>query len=145
MDAIVTHCMKEADSKHLSERGWVFLPGFLGRDPEAALMKFAEKLVGPVNCPPRGWAVKTLSPTLESCSRPKSLSRMFGLGSFPLHTDRAHWMVPSRLLLLGCLNPGQQFRRTLVLPVEDLHLEPKERRLLSGGVYLIRNGKVKRF
>src|SRR5215831_5432903 len=35
-----------------------------------------------------------------------SLSTTYGLGSIPIHTDTAHWPVPCRYLVIGCVDPG---------------------------------------
>ena len=39
----------------------------------------------------------------RATSTPNTYSGIFGLGSFPFHTDLAHWRCPPRYLLLRCI------------------------------------------
>jgi L-asparagine oxygenase len=48
-------------------------------------------------------SVQSLKPREAHEVRENQYSRHFGLGSFPLHTDLAHWALPPRYLLLRCL------------------------------------------
>lgn len=48
-----------------------------------------------------------------------SYSSLYGLGSFPLHTDMAHWNVAPRYLLLRCLRPAPAVA-TLVVRCQDV-------------------------
>ena len=47
--------------------------------------------------------VQVLRPRDAKEVSPNRYSGHYGLGSFPLHTDLAHWVVPPRYLLLRCL------------------------------------------
>ena len=47
--------------------------------------------------------VQILRPRDAKEVSPNQYSGHYGLGSFPLHTDLAHWVVPPRYLLLRCL------------------------------------------
>lgn len=47
--------------------------------------------------------VQALRPRGTNEVSPNQYSGHYGLGSFPLHTDLAHWVVPPRYLLLRCL------------------------------------------
>jgi L-asparagine oxygenase len=46
--------------------------------------------------------VQELLPTTPDLTTPNTYSGNFGLGSFPLHTDLAHWAKPPRYLMLRC-------------------------------------------
>jgi len=50
--------------------------------------------------------VATLRPTTESQAHPRSLSRQFGLGAQPLHTDGAHMPLPPDFVVLFCKYPS---------------------------------------
>ena len=63
--------------------------------------------------------VQLLKP-LESKKSTKNLySGNFGLDSFPLHTDLAHWFVPPRYILLRCIE-GAENVFTSVLAIDNL-------------------------
>lgn len=46
------------------------------------------------------FTIDRLSPKRPEQARAGTMSACFGLGAFPLHTDRAHWPIPPRFLLL---------------------------------------------
>jgi alpha-ketoglutarate-dependent taurine dioxygenase len=121
--------------------GWVVLPGVLKEDHERKLLDMAQAFGEPVASRPSGPRVDRLAPVTANHSHPRSLSRVFGMGVFPLHTDTAHWPIPARFVLLACVSPGRAGRKTLLLSISDLSLEPEEHRLLLSGVFLVRNGK----
>lgn len=47
--------------------------------------------------------VHQLQPALAETRPLNTYSGIYGLGTFPLHTDMAHWHVPPRFLMLRCL------------------------------------------
>jgi alpha-ketoglutarate-dependent taurine dioxygenase len=47
--------------------------------------------------------VHQLRPALAEARPLNTYSGNYGLGTFPLHTDMAHWHVPPRFLMLRCL------------------------------------------
>jgi L-asparagine oxygenase len=64
-------------------------------------------------------SVQSLVPRPKSKGRSNDYSGVFGLSTFPLHTDLAHWASPPRYLLLRCVNGSPQVA-TNVLPVTAL-------------------------
>jgi L-asparagine oxygenase len=64
-------------------------------------------------------SVQSLVPRPKSKGRPNDYSGVFGLSTFPLHTDLAHWAWPPRYLLLRCVT-GSPRVATNVLPVTAL-------------------------
>ena len=64
-------------------------------------------------------SIQSLVPRPMSRGRHNDYSGAFGLSSFPLHTDLAHWALPPRYLLLRCIN-GSPRVATHVLPVTAL-------------------------
>jgi L-asparagine oxygenase len=63
--------------------------------------------------------VQSLVPRPTNKGRANDYSGVFGLSTFPLHTDLAHWASPPRYLLLRCVN-GSSRVATNVLPVTAL-------------------------
>ena len=43
--------------------------------------------------------VERISPKMSSQTRPGTMSAIYGMGAFPLHSERAHWRVPPRFLI----------------------------------------------
>lgn len=56
---------------------------------------------GKTMTPWEGRLVQRLSP--KAADTPNSYSGIYGMGSFPFHTDLAHWQEPPRYLMLRCL------------------------------------------
>ncbi len=51
--------------------------------------------------------VQSLTPKSPEKSKPNMYSGNFGLTSFPLHSDLAHWFIPPKYLLLRCIVPNE--------------------------------------
>lgn len=130
------------DATHLNDRGWVELHGALGDDPERSLLALADTLGQVVRSRPRSDLIDRLRPARAEATRLPSLSRRYGTGAFPLHTDTAHWLTPARYILVGCLHPGRQRRATLLIQFQSLQFNPQEEVLLRSGVFLVRNGRA---
>lgn len=58
--------------------------------------------------------VDRLSPRLPKDARPDTMSSCYGAGAFPLHTDRAHWPVPPRYILLRSVGDESDRPTTLL-------------------------------
>jgi L-asparagine oxygenase len=63
--------------------------------------------------------IQSLRPTETESVGKNRYSGHFGLGTFPLHTDLAHWSVPPRYVLLRCV-VGTEDVVTTVLPQTNL-------------------------
>ncbi len=50
---------------------------------------------------------QTLIPHVSDSQPTSSYSGIYGINSFPLHTDMAHWHIPPRYLLLYCVQPAE--------------------------------------
>lgn len=70
-----------------------------------------------------------------------SLSRQYGLAPLPLHTDTAHWTVPCRYLVMGCVSPGPEPTPTILLDSRVVSLTKCEAIACASAVFLIRNGR----
>jgi hypothetical protein len=107
---------------------------------EAEIQDLAILLGDPVSG--RGGAmVERLAPQAPDTAKPKSLSALHGRGSFPLHSDGAHWLKPPRFLLLACAKPGEVPVPTLLQRFSDLGMSDSESKLCESATFLIRNGR----
>jgi len=87
-----------------------------------------------------GALVETIAPRSQENARPASLSRKFGYGALPLHCETAHWIVPCRYIVLGCLEVGCVDTPTILLDGSDLDFSNEERLLARSATFLVRNG-----
>jgi alpha-ketoglutarate-dependent taurine dioxygenase len=85
--------------------------------------------------------VELLAPTEESSAHSRSLSATHGRGSFPMHTDGAHWIQPPRFVVLVCVSPGTRPVPTTLLRFRDLAVSTDERVRLEATPFLVRNGR----
>lgn len=83
----------------LSDNGFAWLPRL---QPELSTTDVVSLLGRIVHVGNKGGA-NLLVPSEESEGTRNRYSGNFGLASFPLHTDFAHWYVPPRLFLLRCI------------------------------------------
>jgi hypothetical protein len=70
-----------------------------------------------------------------------SLSKKFGLGPFPFHTDTAHWAIPGRYLILACLYTGRDGALTRVVDRTQIQLSEVELEAARSAVFFVRNGR----
>lgn len=85
--------------------------------------------------------IDRLCPIHRSAAPPRSLSRIFSTGAFPLHNDTAHWLTPCRFVILACLLPGAANRPTLLLDTKRANLRENETELLHTVPLRITNGR----
>jgi hypothetical protein len=127
----------------LARDGWTdgTLASTSSNEMEAELQGLAESLGTPV-AEKRGMPfVGHLRPISGDASVSNSLSSRFGLGSFPCHTDTAHWPTPCRFVLLACFHTGEGGRNTFLFDSDNLPLSPSEQALLRHSVFKVRNGR----
>ena len=87
----------------------------------AHLVDLANELGKPVSLA-AGTLTKSLFPKSKDDAPMNSMSALFGLGAFPLHTDMAHWHRPARYVLLRSVSSTSN-TPTLVLDTEDFFTE----------------------
>ncbi len=97
----------------IARDGYAFVRSYR---PEADVLVVARALGQPLDPLGRG-AIQELIP--RSNSTPNTYSGSYGLGSFPFHTDLAHWRTPPRYLLLRCVT-GYADVPTLLLDGQDV-------------------------
>jgi hypothetical protein len=126
----------------LASSGWTSfdLPVTEKSDIRGSLLTAAAQL-GTVSRHQNTYPVDTLRPKEGVNVRTNSLSGKYALGAFPCHTDMAHLLVPSRYILLGCVNPGDGDRETILLNACDLPLTSEQRQLLTLTPFRVKNGR----
>lgn len=68
--------------------------------------------------------IREISPQPSNTAPSNTLSSRYGFGSFPFHTDGAHWPRPPRYLILYCQHPGRGQRETLLCnPLPSLRVD----------------------
>jgi hypothetical protein len=129
-------------SDNLRKRGWSSITLSAEAVPSLArsITRIASSLGSIV--PGRGDAsVDHLSPQSSEDARAASLSRKFGYGPLPLHCDTAHWLVPCRYIVLGCVEVGSVEAPTVLLDTVVVRLSKEEHLLARSASYLVRNGR----
>jgi Taurine catabolism dioxygenase TauD, TfdA family len=104
------------------------------------LIEFAEQLGSPVATHRRGPLVARLEPTPAELAPKRSQSGRFGLGSFPFHTDAAHFEVPPHYMVLRSVGTSSR-RPTYLAPFGSLGLMRRETALLEHEVWLVSGGR----
>ncbi|MEO4029985.1 TauD/TfdA family dioxygenase [Chromobacterium vaccinii] len=90
----------------LTQQGWAlamasqFDVSFL----EDFILSVAMRLGLPRRSRNGGSVVDHLTPTEPTQARPRSLSTQYGTNAFPWHVDGAHWLIPPRYLVFGCVS-----------------------------------------
>lgn len=105
------------------------------------LITLAAQLGTPVATRASGNVCETLKPTDAHFAHPHSLSGIYSLGEFPLHSDTAHWMTPCRFLIVACLSPGSGNRPSLLLDTQQLALDQEQISLLQRTPLRVTNGR----
>lgn len=70
-----------------------------------------------------------------------SLSRRYGRGAFPLHTDGAHRLNPPQFIILTCVEPGVCAVPTMLVRMSDMKLTAVERQIAETEAFLFLNGR----
>ena len=112
----------------------------LGYDLDAAAEATAMLLGHPIEGR-AGQAIEALAPQKQASAKPRSLSVVHGLGSFPMHTDGAHRLQPPRFLVLVCASPGTSPVPTTLTRFGDLQISASEHASLEASPFLVRNGR----
>jgi hypothetical protein len=101
-------------SREAEERGFVQISGI---DDKDSLLELARSLGNPIRTS-SGEFMRELRVVPSAIARPNTLSAMFGVGGFPLHTDTAFWALPARFLVMRVI--GDNRRPTTLFPFGDL-------------------------
>lgn len=107
------------------------------KDDDQGFLQLAQSFGHPVPPLQGKPLISRLSPVPSSKARPGTMSSMFGVGGFPMHTDTAHWPTPARYILLrstGIRSP----RPTLLVEHGFLNLDDKTQAATRHGIWLVR-------
>lgn len=124
-------------NKALAESGF-----FLATDiwlTDFQLLAICQRLGTPVASTRHSELIRGIQPEPLARANPNTLSSRFGLGSFPFHTDGAHWRNPPRLVVLYCVNPGMGKRETILSNVSSARVTPAEKNTLMREVWRTTN------
>jgi hypothetical protein len=105
------------------------------------LFSIATQLGVPVRAGRSASQICELRPAEAVRARAHSLSGKYSTGSFPCHTDAAHWPIPCRYILLACVNPGAGHRPTLLLDSYAVPLTAWQREVLGSTPFRVKNGR----
>ncbi len=72
--------------------------------------------------------IRTIRPQPMNEAKANTLSSRYGMGSFPFHTDVAHWSEPAHFVLLYCEHPGSGARPTHLQDYQVWNLESEVKR-----------------
>lgn len=128
----------------LKSKGWV--SGIVDIRTEVnfanKLLSLAQNLGTPIpSRTGRSSLYDVLKPIEAKYAKHSSLSKNYSLGEFPLHTDTAHWLMPCRYIILGCLFSDEGNRRTLLFDAKNISLNRKQNDLLYSVPLRINNGR----
>jgi hypothetical protein len=131
------------DGAVLASRGWVSfaMPLSTESDLREQLLAMASGLGTPAATRSGGSLCDTLLPTEAAAAKPRSLSRVYAVGEFPLHIDTAHWLTPCRYVMLACVSPGSASRPTLLMDARRLPLGEHQSSLLHTTALRVTNGR----
>lgn len=124
------------DLAELQFQGWMLVDGVSAKED---LLELGRTLGSPVPAP-NGELVKEIRPIPPDEAPRGSQSAIYGVGSFPLHTDTVFWPMPARYVLLR--GYGDTRRPTTVKRFSDLLREchPRIHKLAASSVWLVRAG-----
>jgi len=131
------------DRAMLEARGWVTVQISEPCESEFSrrLLAIARELGTPTPTRSHGKMCEVLLPTEAAKAKPRSLSRLYSVGEFPLHTDTAHWVTPCRYVMLACVSPGKGRRATLLMDTQHLRLNERQSSLLHSTPLRVTNGR----
>ena len=122
--------MKPSVRDTVARYGYAVIQDYrLGDDSVAVASSLGEPLT-----PWGGRLIQELVP--RAAATPNTYSGIYGLRSFPFHTDLAHWRVPPRYLLLRCVR-GYAEVPTLLLDGQDL-IDTATSDLLARAIFIPR-------
>lgn len=102
--------MKTTVSASVRSEGFAFLPCYM---PDAPAITALSSL-GSILPLPGLAVVQELKPQRTQDAPPNIYSGNFGYGSFPLHTDLAHWSIPPPYFVLRCVSGAPEVSTQLV-------------------------------
>ena len=102
----------------LRERGWSLMPLAPDHDLRSIIPLLRPEFADDAE----SIRVERISPKMSSHASQGTMSAIYGMGSFPLHTERAHWRIPPRFLILRSVGDTSD-RPTMLLDSHHLTLD----------------------
>jgi hypothetical protein len=112
---------------------------------QATLFELAGRLGDPVPVRRGGPTLDRLVPVDRDAAPSRTLSALYGVGRFPMHTDAASHRIPPRFLLLRFDGREATTTPTQLLDFNSLDLGPREMAALRREVWLVRGGVGRTF
>lgn len=97
---------------------------------ENEFLHIGQELGAPIKSRKNGEIVDTLKPTMPIDAKSHSLSKIFGLNTFPYHTDGAYFLRPPKYILFRYKEGVESPTPTTLLPLL-YHLNKEETEYLS--------------
>lgn len=134
---------KEQDALHANiiKNGWASFDLPDDADLESHLLELACSLGTPKAMRHPKAVCHKLRVLEKSIAAPSSLSKQHGTAAFPMHTDTAHWTIPCRYIVLGCMNPGDFTRSTRLVDWSALPFQEQEIAKLKTAPFKVSSGR----
>lgn len=118
--------------------GWVEINQVFS---DSELVKFAENF-GKVLTHPNGKKIDVLIPKKPEDAIFNTFSSRFGYDRFPLHTDTAFWLTPTRYVLMTCVNGENS--PTTILPINQIYnnFTTEDLNILRQAIYLVKTKRI---
>jgi hypothetical protein len=121
----------------LFDRGWCSMAFAPDQDIRIIIPQLRPGLADPMS----SVELELVSPKNSSQGRPETMSAEFGMGSFPLHTERAHWPIPPRFLIFRSVGRVSD-RPTTLLDSYRLDLDEELAQELFQRPWIVRYGEI---
>ena len=125
----------------LRNNGWCETRANDIRQINEELIEIGRELGNPIAHRTSVGLVQKLAPISSVKAYPNSLSSQYSSNCFPLHVDTAHWVIPCRYMILGCLSEGESKRKTILMDFREIDITKSERELLFNAPFKIANGR----
>lgn len=125
--------LNEVARKTLDQNGYVLVPNVQPIDLSSMCESLGSITVDRRNPQP----FRHISPQQKESARKNTLSSRYGVGSFPFHTDAAHWRQPPNYLVLFCSEPGSGGRETHLIDTRMWELDDELRLSMRSSIWRI--------
>lgn len=104
--------------EQIRDQGYVFVPDTKLTEATAIARSLGEITTDRRSPDP----YRAISPQTLEVAKANTLSRRYGMESFPFHTDVAHWNQPADFVFLYCESPGSGNRPTELIDTRQWHI-----------------------
>ncbi|WP_047980183.1 Fe(II)-2OG oxygenase family protein [Ornithinibacillus contaminans] len=124
----------------LSDKGWVLIKNKSNIDKDE-LLKLARAIGVPIASRRHGSLLDKLRLQEVHEANPNSLSAIHGTGTFPLHSDTAHWKTPARFVILFAKEIKSACYPTILMDTTVLDFDETKYEVLKRGIFTVKNGR----